>query len=62
MQPDEQTPSRAYAERNDYNRNLWSRLQAEDAAGRIRLETVVPDAVGLNPQHPTSLVTWTAAR
>jgi len=60
VRPDEDTPARAYAARNDYNRNLWSVLQAEAGRGRIRLDTVVPDAVGLNPPHPTSLVTWTA--
>ncbi len=60
MRPGEDTASRAYAERNDYNRNLWSLLRAEADGGRIRIDTVVADAVGLNPQHPTSLVTWTS--
>lgn len=49
-----------YAERHDYNRNLWQRLQAAESAGEITIDRVVADAVGVNPAHPSSLVVWHA--
>lgn len=50
-----------YARDHDYNRNLYSLLTAAVAAGRIRITDVLVDAVGVNPDNPTSLITWESA-
>lgn len=52
--------SRAYAEQNDYNRDLLEVLRAEEAAGGLRIEAIEPDLVGLNPDNATTLVRWSA--
>ena len=36
-------------------------LTAEEAAGRIAVEKVVPNCVGDNPEHSSSLVIWRKA-
>lgn len=43
-----------YAERNDYNRNLWDVLSVAD----VEFLEVATDVVGINPDNPTSLVVW----
>lgn len=50
--------SRRYAERNDYNRNFIEVLTAEEARGRITVERALPNCVGENPEHSSSLVVW----
>ena len=51
---------RAYAERHDYNRNLWDVLQAEQVAGTLSIQRAVPDFVGVNPDNPVSAIVWHA--
>lgn len=43
-----------YAVQNDYNRNLWPLLKKFDVDG---LSAEV-DVIGINPNNPTSLITW----
>jgi hypothetical protein len=51
---------RAYAEKHDYNRNLWELLQAQQAEGAITIRRAVPDFVGVNPENPVSAIEWQA--
>jgi hypothetical protein len=48
-----------YAETHDYNRNLVPLLRRAEADGVISITGMAVDAFGLNPQNPTTLVTWT---
>lgn len=43
-----------YAEQHDYNRNLWEVLTAND----VDLQDVAVDVIGINPDNPTSLISW----
>ena len=47
-----------YALQHDYNRDLVATLRAGERDGRLRIEQVVLDAVGLNPRDATSVVAW----
>jgi hypothetical protein len=49
-----------YAHANDYNRNLYSLLENEQGAGRIELQTIRLDVVGLHPLYRTSVAVWRA--
>lgn len=51
---------RAYAERHDYNRNLWELLQSQQAQGALTIRRAVPDFVGVNPENPVSAIEWQA--
>jgi hypothetical protein len=50
--------TRIYAEQNDYNRNLVGILEEADRQGKIRLEQTMVDVIGLNADHPISLLVW----
>jgi hypothetical protein len=52
--------SEAYATEHDYNRNLVASVRAEEAAGRLVVDAVVPDVLGINPRNSTTLVQWHA--
>jgi hypothetical protein len=54
--------SRVYAERHDYSRNLVEQLRLQEAAGRIELEAVLPNVVGVNARNATTLIAWRSAR
>ncbi len=51
--------SAAYAEKHDYNRNLWQTLTNLEAAGHIKVTDVMPDIVGQNLDNPATLIRWT---
>lgn len=50
--------ARAYGEKNDYSRNLWSLLTALEARGTIKIEEAVPNIYGVRPLNPQTLVRW----
>lgn len=50
--------SRAYAERHDYNRNLWPLLQQCAAEGLLRIEASSPNLFGQNPDNSASMIRW----
>jgi hypothetical protein len=52
--------SRAYAEENDYNRDLVDRLREEEAAGRLTVEGIALDVIGTNPRNATTVIRWRA--
>jgi hypothetical protein len=52
--------SREYAEEHDYTRDLVPRLREEEAAGRISIDTVLPEVVGVNRQNSTTVIGWSA--
>ncbi len=50
--------SQTYAEQHDYNRNLLPALREEEAAGRLRIDVVRTDVVGVNPHNASTFVRW----
>ena len=42
----------------DYNSNLWPLLRELEAEGELRIETVVPDLIGIKPHNASTLVVW----
>lgn len=54
--------SAAYAEKNDYNRNLISVLQALAQEGRIEITETRLDFLGLNPRNPATIIRWRTKR
>jgi hypothetical protein len=52
--------SRAYAERHDYNRNLWPLLQQLDREGLLRIEESFPNFFGQNPKNSAALIRWSS--
>ena len=50
--------SLAHAQRNDFNKNLWSVLKELEASGGIEIVEAVPDIVGRNPKNALSMVHW----
>jgi len=52
--------SRAYAEENDYNRDLVERLREEQAAGGLTIEGFAVDVIGTNPRNATTVISWSA--
>jgi hypothetical protein len=50
--------SAAYAARHDYNRNFWPMMGSLQARGLIKVETVVPELYGANPENAASLLMW----
>jgi len=57
-EPETSGSSRAYAEENDYNRNLWPMLLQLRDAGKIEIDKVRINILGHNPKHGVSLVRW----
>lgn len=49
-----------YAERHDYSRNFVEVLRAEEAAGRLVVDAVLPNVVGTNPANALTAVLWHA--
>ena len=45
---------RKYTQMNDYNRDLLTALEA----ARVNITMKVPNAFGLNPLHPASIISW----
>ena len=54
--------TRGYAERNDYNRDLLERVRQEEAAGRIAVDAVLPNVVGINPRHAITAIRWVSVQ
>lgn len=54
--------SEAYAERHDYNRNLWQVLIDLSADSMITIEEVRNDLYGANPENAASYVRWRKRR
>ncbi len=50
--------SAAYAERNDYNRNLWALLKHHEARGRLEVVDVDAEVIGTNPHNSVSRIIW----
>ena len=50
--------SRAYADTHDYTRDLVPALRAEEAAGQIAIDAIVPDVFGINPRNSTTVIRW----
>ena len=48
--------TRKHSERKSYNRNLWPLLRGLEADGELRIETVVPDLIGIKPRNASTLV------
>ncbi|MEA2359007.1 MAG: hypothetical protein QOI62_2267 [Solirubrobacteraceae bacterium] len=53
--------SRAYAEHHDYNRNLVELLREEEASGRLVIDAMAPEVVGVNPANATTVIAWSSA-
>jgi hypothetical protein len=52
--------SREYAEQHDYSRDLVPRLREEEAAGRLAIDTILPEVVGVNPENSTTVIGWSS--
>lgn len=50
--------SAAYAERHDYNRNLWDVLEGLERDGLIEITQVAADIMGMNLENPSSFIAW----
>ena len=53
--------SSEYAEAHDYTRDLVPLLRDEEAAGRVVIDTIVPDVFGINPSNSTTAIRWRKA-
>ncbi|MDP2710635.1 MAG: hypothetical protein Q8O56_05405 [Solirubrobacteraceae bacterium] len=53
-----QGSSREYAEQHGYNRNLVALVRDAERAGRLRIDAVRPELMGVNPRNATTLVAW----
>ncbi len=51
--------SSAYAEKNDYNRNLWQVLEQLQTQGLIKIEESKPDLLGSGQTNCLSYLKWT---
>ncbi len=58
---DREGSSEEYATHNDYNRNLIAAVRAEEAEERIVVDRIIPEVVGINPRHSTTLIAWRSA-
>ena len=56
--PESRGSSRGYAERNDYNRNLWPLLKDLEKKGMIEITDVRPDYLGFKKVNWNSLIKW----
>jgi hypothetical protein len=52
--------SAEYADRHDYNRNLVEVLQGEAAAGRITIDHMADEIIGVAPYNATTIIVWHA--
>lgn len=52
--------SAAYAQRHDYNRDLVEILRAEQAAGRITIDAIAREIVGVNHENASTIIVWRA--
>jgi hypothetical protein len=50
--------SRAYADKHDYNRNLWPLLKQFEAQGLLRIEASFPNLFGQNPDNSAAMIRW----
>jgi hypothetical protein len=50
--------TRKHSAKKEYNRNLWPLLRELEAEGELRIETVVPDLIGLKPHNASTLIVW----
>ena len=50
--------TKKHSAKKDYNRNLWPLLRGLEAEGELRIETVVPDLIGIKPHNASTLVVW----
>ncbi|MCB9832563.1 MAG: hypothetical protein H6807_08810 [Planctomycetes bacterium] len=57
-EPGRHGTTRAYAEEQDYNRNLWQTLQALEKRGLIAIETAIPDEIGVKTTNVLSVIKW----
>jgi hypothetical protein len=46
------------ADRHDYNRNLVEVLRAEEAAGRIVIDEIAEEIIGVMPENTSTIVVW----
>jgi hypothetical protein len=54
----ELAPTRKHSSKKGYNRNLWPLLRELEAEGELKIETVVPDLIGIKPHNASTLVVW----
>jgi hypothetical protein len=47
-----------YIEKRNYNRDLWPVLKKLESRGRIAIERVEKNILGINPFNPTTLIVW----
>jgi hypothetical protein len=52
--------SQAYAEEQDYNRDLVERLREQEEAARLSIDGVAADVIGVNPRNATTVIRWRA--
>ena len=57
--PGEGASNEAYAEENDYNRNLWPLLKELQDEGQIRIDRVEAEVFGVVPENCVSIIGWT---
>jgi hypothetical protein len=50
--------SRVYAEKHDYNRNLWPLLNELQADGLLWIEACCPNLFGQNPENSAAMLCW----
>jgi hypothetical protein len=50
--------SAAYAERQDYNRNLVEVLRVEERERRLTIDAIAPDLFGININNSTTVLRW----
>ncbi len=57
--PGEGASSKAYAEENDYNRNLWPLLMELRDESQIKIDRAEADIFGVVPENCVSIIGWT---
>jgi hypothetical protein len=50
--------SHVYAEKHDYNRNLWPLLNQLQEDGLLRIEECCPNLFGQNPENSAAMLCW----
>lgn len=50
--------SQVYADRHDYNRNLWPLLNELQEDGLLRIEACNPNLFGQNPENTAAMLRW----
>ncbi len=54
--------SAQYAERHDYNRNLWPLIAGLERDGLLHVDETRPELFGLNADNSATLIRWSARR